>query len=508
MNPHLNRAAPTEATSLRVGVRTQPTLRKTVMAKRKSVFPIPWRSALRLCALIVTITGCSLVRPLSPAEYDALQSQRKALVLFRLTGTLDDKAIPLLVENLASGYADIVVLRFDLANLDMGEATTSFAPVARSDRHYSPSPEAARDGWVAFMLAPGTYYLRLTANDAAGRQWIQPSAEFRFILPPNTPFLYIGSLHLACTTKESASWFGGRDFSSCMTDAETAKENEAAHSIARTWFKAFGQPIASIMQPYGAPLAPGTISKLAPVGLLTAARKIDLGSPEWMARALALGLAPSTGMLALASGGGGPGAGAIAAFAILWAPIGTVLGYLGGKWSESGWEPCRQALQESLSKFDPALLASKLKSALNHRAVQILDIDPETGLGDGPWPNDAKSILTLDIHRVALRLCPTSFMDDTLCLEIASRVRLYEATTQRYVYDLVIVHANGKPSADDAQPYERVVRESAINDSGSWSGRAPDIYCSAGGSEILLGDISRGLDAIVSKVVEDLSLSR
>lgn len=503
-----DRAAPTGAISLRVAVATKPTPRKMVMTKSQSVTHIPWCSALRLCALLLTITGCSLVRPLSPQEYDALQSQREALVLFRLTGTLDNKAIPLLVENLAAGYADIVVLRFGLANLDMGEPITSFAPVARSDRHFSPSLEAARDGWGAFMLPLGSYYLRITAGDAAGHQWLQPSAEFRFILPPNTPFVYIGSLHLACATKESASWFGGRDFASCRADVNAAKETEAAHAIARTWFKEFGQPVASIMQRYGAPLPPGTIAKLAPVGLLTPASKIDLGSPEWMARALAIGLAPSAGMLGLASGGGGPGAGAIATFAILWAPIGTALGYLGGRWSESDWQPCRQALQESLGRFDPAALAGKLKTALNDTAVHNLDIGREPEFGADPSPNAVKSILNVEIHRVALRLCPTSFLDDTLCLEIASHVRLYDAATRRYVYDLVIVYANGKPSADDSRLYERVVTESAMNDSGSQSGRALDSYCGTDGGELLLGDISRGLDAIVNKVVEDLALSR
>ena len=72
--------------------------------------------------------------------------------------------------------------------------------------------------------------------------------------------------------------------------------------------------------------------------------------------------------------------GAVAA--ILWAPIGAGLGYLGGKWSESSWEPCRQVLQESISKFDPmAALATKLKGALDRAGVQTLAIGTEAGVG-------------------------------------------------------------------------------------------------------------------------------
>jgi len=83
-----------------------------------------------------------------------------------------------------------------------------------------------------------------------------------------------------------------------------------------------------MMQPYRSPLPlpPGTISKVAPVGLLVPGRKTDLGSPEWMKRALALGLVPSRALAVMPFG---------AVAGILWAPIGAGLGYLGGKWSES-----------------------------------------------------------------------------------------------------------------------------------------------------------------------------
>ena len=80
--------------------------------------------------------------------------------------------------------------------------------------------------------------------------------------------------------------------------------------------------------------------------------------------------------------------------AILWAPIGAGLGYLGGKWSESSWEPCRQVLQESISKFDPmAALATKLKGALDHAGVQTLAIGTEAGVGNDVWPATSRASL-------------------------------------------------------------------------------------------------------------------
>ena len=249
-------------------------------------------------------------------------------------------------------------------------------------------------GWGAFMLAPGTYYLRITSESADRPEMFEPVPEFRFVVPPNTPLLYIGSLNLACTTKETASWFGGRDFQACSSRATAANEAEAARVVAEASFKNFGSPLAMMMQPYRSPLPlpPGTISKVAPVGLLVPGSKTDLGSPEWMKRALARGLVPSgVGVMALFRGIG-------AMAALVWAPIGVGLGYLGGKWSESSWEPCRQVLQESISKFDPmAALATKLKAALDRVGVQTLAIGTEAG--------DVKSIFTAQILRIGLRHC-------------------------------------------------------------------------------------------------------
>ena len=57
---------------------------------------------------------------------------------------------------------------------------------------FSSPAEMAKSGWGAFMLEPGTYYLRITSESADRQEMFEPVPEFRFVVSPNTPLLYIG----------------------------------------------------------------------------------------------------------------------------------------------------------------------------------------------------------------------------------------------------------------------------------------------------------------------------
>ena len=448
------------------------------------------------------------MRQVSPDEQEAIRQNKKAIVLYRLTGSLDSKEVHLLLENFVADHSNKILLTFGLANLDAAEPVKSFSPVERSDLHFSPSPEAARSGWGAFMLEPGSYYLRITSEAADRQEMFEPVPEFRFVVPPSTPLLYIGSLHLACTTKETASWFGGRDFKACSSRATAAYEAEAAKVVAEASFRDFGSPLSTMMmQPYRTPLPlpPGTISKIAPVGLLVPGSKTDLGSPDWMGRALAIGLIPSRVLFVMTF----PLLGVGETAAILWAPIGAGLGYLGGKWSESSWEPCRKVLQESISKFDPmAALSTKLKAALDHAGVQTLEIGKETGAEKDVLTSNVRSIFTAQILRIALRHC--GVWSSTLCLDVVTRAQLFEATTKTYRYDNVLVYSIAETAKLELQPYQVLVRvpEPVVTESSDTQslGRELEAYCGEGGGEILQGDLSKALDATVNRVAQDLGL--
>ena len=357
------------------------------------------------------------------------------------------------------------------------------------------------------MLEPGTYYLRITSEAADRPEMIDPVPEFRFVVPPNTPLLYIGSLHLACTTKETASWFGGRDFKACSSRATAANEDEAARVVAEASFRDFGSPVPMMMQPYRSPLPlpSGTVSKVAPVGLLVPGSKTDLGSPDWMGRALALGLVPSRALAVMTF----PLIGIGEVAGILWAPIGAGLGYLGGKWSESSWEPCRKVLQESISKADPmAALATKLKGALDRGGVRTLEIGTEAGIGNDALASNVKSVFTAQILRIALRHCGA--WSSTLCLDVITRAQLFEVATKTYRYDNVLVYSIAESAKLELQPYQVLVRvpEPVVTESSDTQslGRELEAYCGEGGAKILQEDFSKALDATVNRVAQDLGL--
>jgi hypothetical protein len=138
--------------------------------RRRSGFYVVCRVALSLCAVAFLLPACTLVRPLKPDEQEAVRQNKKAIVLYRLTGSLDNKEVHLLLENFVADHSNKILLTFGLANLDTAERIKSFSPVERSDLHLSPSPEPAKSGWGAFMLEPGTYYLRITSEGAEGRR--------------------------------------------------------------------------------------------------------------------------------------------------------------------------------------------------------------------------------------------------------------------------------------------------------------------------------------------------
>jgi hypothetical protein len=470
------------------------------MFKTSAAFQFVFRITLSLCVLVLLLPACSIVRQPSLDEYESVRQNKKAIVLLRLTGSLDGKEVHVLVDTVG-GYPNYTLWSFGVANLDVGEplrvfpVKTTVASWVPSYPYFSPSTEIAESGWGAFLLEPGAYYLRITSFP---KGVIEPIPEFHFIVPPNVPLVYVGSLNIACTTFEKAGWLGGRGFAygSCLSDATAANEEGAAKQVAEASFKDFGPLLSAIMQRYvSTPLTPGTLSQVAPVGLLVPRGKIDVGSPEWMRRAIERGLLPSGGLLALGVMIG-PGGALPIVGAILWAPVGTVLGYLGGKWSESSWEPCRKALQESLTKFDPmAALATKLKTAVESAGVPTQEIATGVGAGAEALASDVKSILNAQIARVVLRLC-----SPTLCLDVATHATLFDVTTQTYVYDRVFVYSAAQL---ELRPYELFVSSS----SALAASRALEAYCEEGGGEMLQGDLSNALDATVNQIVQELGLT-
>ena len=122
---------------------------------RRSNFYVVCRVVLSLCAGVFLLPACTLVRPLNPDEQEAIRQNKKAIVLVRLTGSLDSKEVHLLLESTVGSYPNYIFLSFGLANLDAGEPMKAFpvgtavASWVPSYVYFSPSPEIAESGWGA-----------------------------------------------------------------------------------------------------------------------------------------------------------------------------------------------------------------------------------------------------------------------------------------------------------------------------------------------------------------------
>jgi len=276
-----------------------------------------------------------------------------------------------------------------------------------------------------------------------------------------------------------------------------------------------GLPVMAteLMQSYFTPLQPGQLATLSSVGILVSGgAESDVQSPEWMSRAmqrgLRYGLAPSALLLAVlggGGGGGGPGAGAVLGLAVLWAPVGATLGglggYVGGKWSESRFEPCRKSLHESLSELEPdAVLRQKLGAALGNWGIPLTEVNL-TEEADATEHDQVQlgSIVDARIQRIALRHCQAE--SQNLCVEVAVRARVIEANNNKAIYDSVLFYSNGGNTA--VQPYEMRAYSSE-----STPGHEVEAVCGENGIETFHGEIARALDAIVDGLVRDFGLRK
>src|SRR5512139_1091961 len=118
------------------------------MFNLNAAFAVVSHRALSLLVFAFLLPGCSIVRQPSAEEYESVRQNKKAIVLFRLTGSLDSNEVHVLLDTVGS-YPNEVLLSFGLANLDAGEPLktfpvgSTFAPWVSSYGYSSPSSEIA-----------------------------------------------------------------------------------------------------------------------------------------------------------------------------------------------------------------------------------------------------------------------------------------------------------------------------------------------------------------------------
>jgi hypothetical protein len=165
-------------------------------------------------------------------------------------------------------------------------------------------------------------------------------------------------------------------------------------------------------------------------------------------------------------------------------------------------QPCMDALSARLGRFDlGASVSAALGNSLGGRLhpASGANAAPVAASNEGPTGATAAEVLTASVERLQLRECREH---ETLCVEIAMRLRLRERMTGTVLLDERLAYASPYPEQDPMKSgsriYERTVAPYALC-------TALADWCGADGPQFLVTEIERGLQAIATTFAHDVA---
>ena len=434
-----------------------------------------------LFSFAMLLNGCAtVVRNPSKSDAETIAGGGKSLVLLRLSAEIDSKKL--------QGPERFYSV---MASIDTDQSPKSIFP------YHSPSPQAQKNGWVYFILAPGTYYLGVSPkletiplNDDRN-----PSASkaFWFHVPGGNHVLYIGTLTASFRTK---SGLFGRLVNQC-SEVRVIDQSESAQSIAQTSFSQFGSLSSALMEPIGKLINNQSIKKLVPMGFMTTSTK-DLMSPHWKKRAISRATGIEKGEdvangLAALSYGREAGAGILLLY-LTYLPLGISGGAIAGEIAEHKWQPTIQELQQELQENDPAgMLGSAFKTMLSHYGPMPVDLNNDNDPFAKAHHRGLKSIFQTEILKVELSECKER---GSFCVEVTLRTRLWNTASQNLVYDRVFRYSNERVRIKPAFYESRIGECSAC--------RKMEYYRGDEGKQLFKAELSKAIQASMQKFFNDV----
>jgi hypothetical protein len=389
-----------------------------------------------------------------------------------------------------------------LANMDRGEAPVR-VPLSTSYR-----VKGAKDGWIVWGLQPGTYFLlvrptgwpgsppssfydpvrntyRLVTRDGDGAG----SAElpgFWFVVPPATPVLYLGTLTMDCRGKENY-FIVNADH---CNDLAVRQEPERADALAAALLRGVTKAVPAELTRYG------THRAMPPIGSEPATMDLEvnvvggLSSAEYAAH----GGLP----LVMAIGPNPSGVVMFDLLSLIVQQASVAKARSDAAKAAAAAQPCMDALSARLGTFDLGASASAAFSrSLGER------LHPASGTNaaanEGSTGPAASEVLSASVERIHLRECREH---ETLCVEIAMRLRLSERATGTVLLDERLAYAGPYPQQDPmpfgSRIYERTVAPYSLC-------TALADWCGSDGPQFLVTEIERGLQAIATQFAHDVA---
>ncbi len=430
------------------------------------------------------LVGCSTVSvsQLSTEEVASIQSGEAAIVLFRMTATVDG-------EPQATHIGDFTQNPVKLSAIPVAEVGPySLAP------NRALSETALVAGWRYTLLAPGAYRM--------GTGWYAPvnstkpwrsngglvgPPSFGLVVPQGLPLVYAGSIHFEC----SKNWPGSGG-AGCAGRVPVRDETTEAETVARTAFAEHGAPVRMLMTaPYGAPIALERLRALGSVRVVSAGEE-RLVTPDWWQRSANRYLGwygepspypssgsagdPYTAMLGLMLYGA-------------YLPFGYAVASQEAETEEAKWQPCMVELAEELAALDADTM---LGEGLVHR-LESVGIAPEPKAPDGPStdPDQIGALLKAEIQGIVLRECEER---RTYCLEISVRRQLLDGLSGRILDDAVLVYSNPTRRRGKSRLYETIVEPYSECEN-------LETLCGVDGKATLRERLRRGLNALAGMIV-------
>jgi hypothetical protein len=378
-----------------------------------------------LIGFLILLNGCgTTVSNLNKKDNEAIAGGGKSVVLLRLSAEIDTKR----TEGPERFKAKI-------ASIDTGQSPKDIS-------HYDfPSAEAQKDGWVYFMLEPGTYYFGVSPKLDTWKDYNYFYHNyFWFHVPQGNQVIYIGTLSAACETK---SGFFSQQVDHCF-EVQVIDQTESAQAIAQASFSRFAPMSSAILKPLGTPRTTRAVDELVPMGFMTNSAKSPI-PPEYKGRYIK----SANRMVWRAVSGDWEGDGSGDPYgALLYAFFSPALitlasggGAIAGEVAEHKWQPTTQGLQQELQKNDPAiLLGSVFETMLSRygasRPINLNQVDDPFGQAK---QQGLKSIFQTEILKIELSECG---LIGTFGVAITLRTRLWETASNNLLYDSVTRYYN------------------------------------------------------------------
>jgi len=445
------------------------------------------------CILLVAfilLSGClHSARLPDAADSQAIRSGEKAIVLFRHQSAYDSKPRETLGTFPMDGFG------FEMGCLD--EDDKPLAPVIFLS---APSDRERKEGWAYLVLKPGSYYLSVaragtsqnppaTIRIAMLGRWGHLSEKFIdldrtywFHVPRGGVVVYIGSFSNECTTGRGIF---GDQIDRC-TEVAVRDETEKARSIAAARFNEYGPFLESRVKEYLPalniprqtlrgmrwsgmgydarihPLFPEAPSSadmrpdaqgadLYPMGFAVTAGR-ELAFPGWRTKALA-DAATMGGLIDLRDLGGGYPPGAIAgAYLLFYLPAAALVGAVSGDWKERKWRPCAERLLREVAETQPLKRAEEafLSIAPQGSARLLSGAGKDDDLLSAAARDGLRSVLKFEMTRASLQECGPG---DSVSLDMAVRLRQWDAASRDLVREQVVVFGNPAGRASNAAFY-------------------------------------------------------